>query len=117
MRGIRPMPACAARDEEEDYQKTEGASDHWQMGEARNVGSIHSDTWSGTATELALSCLIAVHPAVGWWRERYHLGKYNNETRYSLIVSFTLPGQEIDIYTPVAIRLGVPIPVPITPST
>ena len=105
-----------ARDEE-DYQKTEGASDHWQLGEARNVGSIHSDTWSGTATELALSGLIAVHPAVGWWRERYHLGKYNKKTRYSLIVSFTLPGQEIDIYTPVAIQLGVPISVPITPST
>ena len=103
--------------EDEGYQTTEGASDHWQIGEARNVGSIHSDTWSGTAAELALSGLIAVHPAVGWWRERFHLGKYNKETRYSLIVSFTLPGQEIDIYTPVAIRLGVPIPIPITITT
>ena len=103
--------------EEDDYQRTEGASDHWQLGEARNAGSLHSDTWSGTAAELALSCLIAVHPAVGWWRERHHLGKFNKETRYSLIVSFTLPGQEIDIYTPVAIQLGLPVPVPITVST
>ncbi len=99
---------------EEDYQKTEGASGHWQMGESRNVGSIHSDTWSGTASELASSEFIAVHPSVGWWRERCHLGKFNKKTRYSLIVSFILPGQEIDIYTPVAIQLGVPIPVLIT---
>mgnify|MGYP000024967395 CR=1 FL=1 len=77
--------------EEEGYQTTEGASGHWQIGESRNVGSIHSDTWSGTAAEFALSSLIAVHPAVGWWRERHHLGKHNKETRYSLIVSFTLP--------------------------
>lgn len=96
---------------EDEYQKTEGASGHWQLGGSRNAGSIHSDIWSGTATELALSEFIAVHPAVGWWRERYHLGKFNKKTRYSLIVSFILPGQEIDIYTPVAIQLGVPIPV------
>ncbi len=99
---------------EEDYQRTQGASDHWQMGEFRNVGSIHSDTWTGTAAELAASNLIAVHPSVGWWRERHHLGKITKQTRYSLIVSFTLPSQEVDIYTPVAIRLGVPTPIVIT---
>ena len=99
---------------EDDYQKTEGASSHWQLGESRNVGSIHSDIWLGKAAELALSEFIAVHPAVGWWRERYYLGKYPKMTRYSLIVSFILPGQEIDISTPVAVQLGVPIPVPIT---
>ena len=78
------------------------------MGEARNVGSIHSDIWTGTAAELALSNLIAVHPSVGWWRERHHLNKFNKQTRYSLIVSFLLPGQNIDIYTPVAVTLGIP---------
>ncbi len=102
-----------ARDDDE-HPGTEGASDHWTLGEARNVGSIHSDIWSGTAAELALSNLIGVHPTVGWWRERHHLGKYDKKTRYSLIVSFTLPGQEIDIYTPVAVQLGIPTSVEIT---
>jgi len=100
--------------ENDEHPGTEGAADHWTLGEARNVGSIHSDIWTGTAAELALSNMIAVHPAVGWWRERHYLGKYNKQTRYSLIVSFTLPGQDIDIYTPVATQLGIPAVVEIT---
>lgn len=98
---------------EEDHEKTSGSNDHWTIGEARNVGSIHSDVWTGTAAQLASSSLIAVHPATGWWKERHHLHKFDKETRYSLIVSFELPGQEVDIYTPVAISLGIPTPVEI----
>lgn len=97
-----------SRKADDEHPGTEGASDHWTIGEARNVGSIHSDIWSGTAAQLALSNLIAVHPAVGWWKDRHHLGKFDKKTRYSLIISFSLPGQEIDIYTPVAIQLGIP---------
>lgn len=100
--------------EDDEHPGTEGAGDHWTLGETRNAGSIHSDIWSGTAAELATSNLIAVHPAVGWWRERHHLGKFNKQTRYSLIVSFSLPGQEIDIYTPVATALGIAAPIEIT---
>ena len=100
--------------EDDEHPGTEGAADHWRLGETRNVGSIHSDLWSGTAVELAGSNLIAVHPAVGWWRERPHLGRFNRQARYSLIVSFSLPGQEVDIYTPVAVQLGIPTPIEIT---
>lgn len=96
-----------------EHPGTEGAGGRWTLGEARNVGSIHSDIWSGKAVELAGSHLIAVHPAVGWWRERPHLGRFNRQTRYSLIVSFSLPSQEVDIYTPVALQLGIPTPVEI----
>lgn len=100
--------------EEDEHPGTIGAADHWMLGETRNVGSIHSDIWSGTTAELAASNLIAIHPAVGWWRERHQLRRFDKQTRYSLIVSFNLPGQEVDIYTPVSIMLGVPIPVQIT---
>lgn len=99
--------------ENDEHPGTEGASKYWMLGETRNVGSIHSDIWSGTAAQLASSNLIAVHPAVGWWRERPHLGKVYKKARYSLIVSFSLPGQEIDIYTPVAVQLGVATPITI----
>ncbi|MFT4547956.1 MAG: hypothetical protein ACI9UA_003011 [Pseudoalteromonas tetraodonis] len=102
-----------ARDDDE-HPGTEGASDHWMLGESRNVGSIHSDVWSGTAAQLANTNLIVVHPSVGWWRERPHLGKFDKQARYSLIVSFSLPGKEIDIYTPVAVQLGIPTPIEIT---
>jgi hypothetical protein len=100
--------------EDDEHPGTEGANDHWTIGEARNVGSIHSDIWSGTAAELALSNLIAVHPSVGWWRERHHLNRYDKQTRYSLVVSFSLPRLDIDIYTPVAVQLDVPINVVIS---
>jgi hypothetical protein len=100
--------------EDDEHPGTEGANDHWIIGEARNVGSIHSDIWSGTAAELALSNLIAVHPSVGWWRERHHLNRFSKQTRYSLVVSFSLPGQDIDIYTPVAVQLGIPTKIVIT---
>jgi hypothetical protein len=93
--------------EDDEHPGTEGANDHWTLGEARNVGSIHSDIWSGTAAELALTNLVGIHPAVGWWRERHHLNKFNKLTRYSLVISFSLPRQDIDIYTPVAVQIGI----------
>lgn len=99
--------------EDEEHPGTEGPGDRWTLGEARNVGSIHSDIWSGSGAELALSNLLAVYPAVGWWRERPHLGRWDKQARYTLIVSILVPSQEIDIYTPVAIQVGVPTPIPI----
>ena len=106
-----------ARDEDNsDHQGTEGSSENWVIGEARNVGSIHSDIWRGNAVDLAASNLIAIYPAVGWWRERNHLNQWNRNCRYSLIVSIYTPEEEIDIYTPVInqIRLTTPIEVTVT---
>jgi len=102
-----------ARDEEGVRPGTEGPRDKWLIGEARNVGSIHSDIWQGTAADLATSNLIAVYPAVGWWRERYHLKRWNKRCRYSLIVSINTAEQEVDIYTPVAIQVGITTMIPI----
>ncbi len=104
---------AAARDEENGHPGTSSASDHWVLGQARDKGSIHSDIWNGTAAELAASNMIAIYPTIGWWRERAHLGKWDRNTRYSLIVSIDTPEQNVDIYTPVAIKLGVAIPVEI----
>jgi hypothetical protein len=100
--------------EEDEHPGTEGPGDRWTIGEARNVGSIHSDIWQGSAIELAASNLIAVHPTVGWRRERHHLNRWNKQTRYTLLVSIHLPEQNVDIYTPVSVQIGVPIPIQIT---
>ncbi len=102
-----------ARTEEEGRPGTR-APQEWIIGpNTRNKGSIHSDIWSGRAADLATSNLIAVHPVIGWWRERKHLGKSNKRTRYSLVVSIETPEEKVDIYTPVAVQVGVPVPVPI----
>lgn len=73
----------------------------WLLGpNNRDVGSIHSDTWMGTAAELATSNLIGIYPLVGWWRERTWLNRANQLMRYSLIVSLSCV-EDIDIYTPI----------------
>ena len=105
----------AARMEDEKSPGTQSVSDYWRVGSTlRNRGSIHSDIWEGTAEELADSGHIAIYPVGGWWKERHHLGKGEKKTRYSLIVSILTEGTEVDIYSPVAIKFGVKVPVPIT---
>lgn len=103
---------AAARSEDEGAPGTQGASDHWTIGSTgRDKGSIHSDIWNGTTKELAESGTIAVFPVIGWWRERAYLGKWGNESRYALIVSITTPEEAIDIYTPIANKVKIAVPV------
>ena len=101
-----------SRDENEGKPDSRSPSDHWLIGsDNRNKGSIHSDIWRGTAVQLASSNLIAISPRIGWWRERHNLERYNNTTRYSLIVSISTPENEVDIYTPVQISLSQPLTI------
>lgn len=87
-------------------------AEQWSFGWNRpNTGSLHTDTWVGRAIDLANSHWLAVYPVVGWWRSRKHLGQSNSRTRYSLVVSIETPEQEVDIYTPVAVQVGIPVPV------
>ncbi len=102
----------AAREEDEGRPDTPGTSGYWFFGSnARNKGSVHSDIWNGTAAGLADSHLIAIYPVIGWWRERHRLGKWNRRTRYSLVATISTPETDVDIYTPVANRVGVAISV------
>jgi len=101
----------AAREEEENRSFDSG-SDRWIIGKNnRSLGSIHSDIWEGTAVELAACNLIGVYPVSGWWKERPWLKRYNKKVRYALIVSLRTPSEEVDLYTPVAVKIGVPIEV------
>lgn len=101
--------------EGEEKKPSKGtAPSKWKIGpNARDVGSIHSDIWEGSAADLATSNTIAVYPVGGWWKDRRHLNKWDSQTRYSLVVSIETPSLETDIYTPVATQVGIPTPVPI----
>lgn len=104
-----------SRNDEEGAPDTSAPSKYWVIGsQLRDEGSIHSDIWKGTAADLAKSNHIAIRPALGWWRERSHLGQYNRKTRYSLIVSVETPVESMDIYTPVVTQITTPTEIEIS---
>jgi hypothetical protein len=104
----------AAAREEGESSDTDSGSQRWVIGSnGRNTGSIHSDIWKGTAAEIASCNLIGVYPVIGWWRERSWLERWDRKARYSLIVSLRTPEESIDIYTPVATQIGIPVEVTI----
>lgn len=100
-----------SRQEREEGEGSTGTSEPgWYIGsQLRNAGSIHSDTWTGTARELASMDRIVVHPITGWWKERDHLDAYDRTARYSLVVSIETPPAELDIYNLVAAAVPIPI--------
>jgi hypothetical protein len=96
-----------ARDEEEGTTKAPADSD-WLLGaQFRHKGSIHKDVWRGKAAELAERGQIAVYPAMGWWRTRMALERYDKEARYALVVSIAVPGVDVNIYSEVSAQVEV----------
>lgn len=106
----------AARDETYENSGVSN-SQHWIIGvQTRNKGSIHSDIWEGTATELAQTHYIAVYPLGGWWKDYKSAGMAQATARYALLISIITPetpGRNIDIFLPVAIKTGVMVPITI----
>ena len=99
---------------EEGYEPPGLADPGWQFGRLSgltSLGSVHSDVWRGTAADLASRGHIAVYPTMGWWNKRPNLDAWDRTTRYSLIVTIATPEVEVDLYTPVASQIGVPIVV------
>lgn len=90
------------KENREDGYKTEenqSNSDRWYLGsQNRDVGSIHSDYWYGTAAELAESEYLAIYPVSGWWKTRKHLESFDKKIRYSLVVSLDTR-VDVDIYS------------------
>ena len=96
-----------ARDEEEGTTSAPLDPD-WLLGpQFRHKGSIHKDVWRGKAADLAERGQIAVYPAMGWWRTRTALERYNKSARYALIVSIAVPEVDVDIYTEVSAQVKV----------
>jgi hypothetical protein len=100
-----------ARDEEYGTQTSSGDT-HWVLGDQlRRRGSLHADVWSGTAADLADRGVLGIYPAIGWWRRRTRLERYDRSSRYALIVSIEAPESPVDLYALLAAQIGVPVPV------
>lgn len=96
-----------ARDEEEGTS-SKTTDPNWLLGsQFRHKGSIHKDVWSGTAADLAERGKIAIYPAIGWWKTRAKLERYNKSARYALIVSISVPDVKTDIYSEVFNQLEI----------
>ena len=104
-----------ARDEEEGSYDGQGGSDPaWRLGtKLRHLGSIHSDTWVGTAADLAERGILAIYPTIGWWKTAVKLERYNNQARYALVVSIKAPEATVDLYNEIANKIKIQTPIAI----
>ncbi len=85
---------------------------NWLLGETlRHRGSLHQDVWEGTAADLASRGFIAVYPAMGWWRTRAALQRYDLPARYTLVVSIRTEQTEVDLYTAIAQQIAAGVEI------
>src|SRR3984893_463231 len=99
-----------ALDEDEDKPDAGGGATEWFLGEmARNKGSIHSDVWVGTAADLAERGVVGIYPISGWWKDQPKRDRSELGTRYALVVGIETEAEGVDIWTPVAQQIDVPI--------
>jgi hypothetical protein len=97
---------------EEDEGKPDSGGDTagWFLGEiARNKGSIHSDVWVGTAADLAERGVVGIYPVSGWWKDQPKRDRSEFGARYALVVAIETEAEGVDIWTPVAQEIGVPV--------
>lgn len=101
-----------SREDKEDKPEYDGLGARWKIGPTyRNKGTVQSDYVTLSGVEMADCYHIAVYPVGGWWKNRKSEKCMEKETRYSLIVSLHTDAQDIDIYTPVANMISVPITI------
>ncbi|MDY6990811.1 MAG: S8 family peptidase [Thermodesulfobacteriota bacterium] len=101
-----------ARDEERGRSTESPADTEWVLGpNLRKHGSIHSDTWRGTAASLAERGYVAVYPVIGWWRESPRHQRWNKRARYSLVVSIRSPETDVELYSAVQNIIRQPVEI------
>jgi hypothetical protein len=76
---------------------------------APNKGSIHSDIWVGTAADLAERGVVGVYPVSGWWKDQPNRDRSVLGARYALLIVIETEAEGVDIWTPVAQEIGVPV--------
>ena len=107
---VRRVNREATVEEEGDTPPASG-SDNWTVGpNQRNQGSLHQDIWSGYGAQLAgTGGVLAVHAVGGWWKNNRRRDRVELPVRYALLVSLRTKAESVDIYTPIATALSIPI--------
>lgn len=101
-----------AETEEGGTRQSAGQEPKWLVGsEGRHVGSLHADLWEGTAADLADCGVVGVYPVGGWWKNNNRADRNDLFVRYALLVSLYTPEIEVDLYTPIATQVGIPVTI------
>ncbi len=101
-----------ARDEEAGTYQGGGSDPNWRLGiDRRHLGSLHSDTWTGTAADLSERGVLAVYPSLGWWKTAKRLERYNHRARYALVISIRAPEVTVDLYNVIAQAIATPVAI------
>ena len=107
---FRKRVNAAARDEEEGAPHGGDSDPSWLIGmQGRHRGSLHGDIWRGSAADLASRGCLAVYPAIGWWKTRPALERYDQVARYALAISIRAPEVDVDLRTEVASQIGTQV--------
>jgi len=77
----------------------------------RHKGSLHSDIWRGSAVDLASRGVIGIYPALGWWKTRPRLARYDSPARYALVVSIRAPEVDVELYSAIANQIAALVAV------
>ena len=99
----------AAKAEEDGDPSTLGDS-KWLVGpQQRDRGSLHQDIWTGYGAELATTGGgLVVHAVGGWWKNNNRKDRVDLPVRYALLVSLRTAAENVDLYEPIAVELGIP---------
>jgi hypothetical protein len=57
---------------------------------------------------LAERGVVGIYPVTGWWKEQPKRDRSHDGARYALIVSIETQATDVDIWTPVALQVGIP---------
>ena len=100
-----------AGDDEDGTSRPGSGSGNWTLGtDQRHKGSLHQDIWSGYGAQLATTGgVLAVHAVGGWWKNNSRKDRTDLPVRYALLVSLRTRSEDVDLYTPIATTLAVPV--------
>lgn len=109
----REFVARINKDADNDEESTpSSASERWLVGSnQRNLGSLHQDIWEGSGQDLAACGVLGIYPVGGWWKRNQRKDRLDLAVRYSLIVSIKTREQGVDLYTPIANDLLIPLEI------
>lgn len=99
-----------AREDKEDKPEYDGLGNRWTIGPTyRNKGTVQSDSLVLSGIEIADCYHLVVYPVGGWWKTRKSEKCMEKQARYSLVVSLQTDAEEVDIYTPIANIVRIPL--------